>query len=76
MARRFEPLAGVIASVEVDEDGFVLVGVAHSACGASMSYASGPLDEARAPVSCGKCGEPLLMYSGEESTITTDATGL
>ena len=44
MPRRFEALGGVITSVEVDEDGFALIGVAHSACGASASYASGPLD--------------------------------
>ncbi len=74
MARRFEPLGGVITSVEVDEDGFALVGVAHPACGASASYASGPLDDGREPVSCGKCGEPLLMYRGEESELTADAT--
>ena len=74
MARRFEPLGGVITSVEVDEDGFALVEVAHPACGASTSYASGPLDGEREPVSCGKCGEPLLMYRGEEGELAADAT--
>lgn len=57
MARRFEPLGGAITSVEVDEDGFALIGVAHSACGASASYASGPLDGKREPITCGNDNE-------------------
>lgn len=65
MTRRFAPLAGVITSVEIDGDGFALVEIAHPACGARCSYASGPLEDERQPLSCGKCGEPLLMRLGE-----------
>ena len=65
MTRRFEPLAGVIASVEIDEDGFALIEVAHPACGARGAYASGPFEDEPQPLSCSKCGEPLLVRLGE-----------
>ena len=74
--RRFESAGEVSTQVEIDEDGFATVRVAHAACAAPVEYASGPLYIEAGEIECPRCGAPLLTYAGGDGERVGDASTL